>query len=57
MIAGSVYRDDNQKLFCADCGHNPEHGLEGTGATAFANNSHINAVHKEIWVIPVTQPS
>lgn len=45
-----IYRNDIQRLFCADCGYTPK-GTEEE--TAFNNNY---AADKDIWVIPVTQP-
>ena len=52
-----IYRNDIQRLFCAECGYTPESDtMEGaeTGKAPF--NSNNSAADKNIWVIPMTQP-
>ena len=51
-----VYRDDIQKLFCADCGYSPENAMEDTERREATFNNGNNAADKDIWVIPATQP-
>lgn len=51
-----IYREDIQRLFCADCGYSPENAIEGRERGEAAFNYGISAADKDIWVIPATQP-
>src|SRR5262245_58348155 len=45
-----IYRNDIQRLFCADCGYTPD-GIDENPAF-----NHNKDVDNGIWIIPMTQP-